>query len=360
MPRRRRDADLIADQPRPGAAASSNASSPPPPPRKRAHCFKTPLALVDAFVHRSYKPRVKHRNHPDPGVGENFHSVPYPLSLMPYSSWHVLHHRRDPSVTAHCFACPACRSRRSFPSPHTQKLFLVAERLSWEDGAVPTAERELNQELTWEVNFQLGIEDPVIEQVPGGNNSRRNQWHPFANEIDCAAAMKLIARADCLTEKSYAMWSKMLDTLYTILPGDDADGPSASESSHSQSLPEPVDKVIDSHLPTPPSSSQPFASQMSQAPYSNEHSLSLHLDHLPPTPASSNRASFASDRALFEAPTKPIARSLPGFYSLLDTIERTSYVGAQYLEAYAEHLRDDLCEDCWWTHNISLNDAVPD
>lgn len=228
---------------------------------------------------------------------------------------------------------------------------------------MPTAERELNQELTWEVNFQLGIEDPVIEdaeQVPGGNNSRRNQWHPFANEIDCAAAMKLIARADCLTEKSYAMWSKMLDTLYTILPGDDADGPSASESSHSQSLPEPVDKVIDSHLPTPPSSSQPFASQMSQAPCSNEHSLSLHLDHLPPTPASSNRASFASDRALFEAPTKPIARSLPGFYSLLDTIERTSYVGAQYLEAYAEHLRDDLCEDCWWTHNISLNDAVPD
>jgi hypothetical protein len=42
-------------------------------------------------------------------------------------------------------------------------------------------------------------------------------------------------------------------------------------------------------------------------------------------------------------------RTLPEFYSLLDKIERTSYVGARYLEAYAEYLQNaDECGECWF------------
>jgi len=42
-------------------------------------------------------------------------------------------------------------------------------------------------------------------------------------------------------------------------------------------------------------------------------------------------------------------RTLPEFYSMLDKIERTSYVGARYLEAYAEYLQNtDSCSNCWF------------
>lgn len=295
-------------------------------------------------MRKSYKPRVSHRNHPNSGVGENFHSVPYPLGLMPYSSWHLLHHRRDSASPQHRFVCPACRKHRLSPSPHRQKLFLVAERLSWEDGTVPTAERELNQELTWEVNFQLGIEAPTLldsEQVAGGGSSELHRWFPFENEADCTAALQLIARADCLTERSYALWVKMLETLYN------GEEHSVSQSAPSQSASKvDMDPSADKHslLPTPPSSSQPVPSQ---SPAASEYSSSSHLYRDPP--------SFGNN----EPNGKPILRSLPEFYALLDTIERTSYVGAQYLEAYAEQLNNDCCEDCWWSRNIATDDPLP-
>jgi hypothetical protein len=36
-------------------------------------------------------------------------------------------------------------------------------------------------------------------------------------------------------------------------------------------------------------------------------------------------------------------------------MERTSYVGTLFLEAYAERLRDDMCKSCWLKHNIRLD-----
>ncbi|KAL1627104.1 hypothetical protein SLS54_002643 [Diplodia seriata] len=238
---------------------------------------------------------------------------------------------------------------------HIQKLFLIAERLSWENGTVPTAERELNQELTWEVNFQLGIEAPTLqdaEEVAGGKNSKLDRWFPFESEADCTAALQLIAKADCLSESSYSLWLKMLEALYTVLPDERQERP-VSQDALPQAAASQVDTAAsaDKHaaslLPTPPSSSQPFASQTSQGPASTEHPLSPYHYRDPP-PVDNCDASTPI--------AKPVYRSLPGFYALLDTIERTSYVGAQYLEAYADQLRHDCCEDCWWTHNIATDD----
>jgi hypothetical protein len=48
-------------------------------------------------------------------------------------------------------------------------------------------------------------------------------------------------------------------------------------------------------------------------------------------------------------------KTLQDFYTLLDRIERTSYVGAVFLEAYAEKLSDDMCKDCWFKHNVKLD-----
>ncbi|OJD31281.1 uncharacterized protein BKCO1_5000014 [Diplodia corticola] len=358
MARRKREADPTIEKSPGDAASSPNASSPPPPPRKRTRRAPSPVACADAYVHKSCTPRVKHRNHPDSGVGENFHSVPYPLGLMPYSSWHLLHHRGDPASPEHRFVCPGCRKDRVRPSPHRRKLFLIAERLSWTDGTVPTAERELNQELTWEVNFQLGIETPTLqdpEQVAGGKNSRLNRWFPFENEVDCTAALQLIAKADCLSERSYSLWSNMLEALYTMLPEERKERP-GSQSAPSKPAASQVDTNTstdtraNSQLPTPPSSSQPVASQASLDPASTDYSSAPHLYRDPP-PVNNNEPTLPI--------AKPLRRSLPEFYALLDAIERTSYVGAQYLEAYAEHLHSDCCEDCWWSHNIATDDDAP-
>ncbi|KAF2137982.1 uncharacterized protein K452DRAFT_311771 [Aplosporella prunicola CBS 121167] len=229
---------------------------------------------------------------------------------MPYSSWHVLHHRASDRRPEHRLKCPLCRRDSAEPTAHRRKLFLVAERLSWEDGLVPRAERELNEELTWEVNYCLGLHEPAIEDpdhVPGGRLSRLNQWHPFADEDDCVATLKLVASADCLTQKSWTVWSNLVGSLRE---SQTADPLSASSKQYTGAY-------KSRYLPTPPSS------------------LRFVLNDSSPPPAS-----------------PPRLRTLQEFYALLDSIERSSFVGAQFLEAYAEQLRDDLCNDCWFKHNI--------
>lgn len=52
-------------------------------------------------------------------------------------------------------------------------------------------------------------------------------------------------------------------------------------------------------------------------------------------------------------------RTLSEFYSMLDKIERTSYVGARYLEAYAEYLQNtDSCSNCWFEKRIMSEEEL--
>jgi hypothetical protein len=52
-------------------------------------------------------------------------------------------------------------------------------------------------------------------------------------------------------------------------------------------------------------------------------------------------------------------RTLPEFYSMLDKIERTSYVGARYLEAYAEYLQNtDSCSNCWFKKRMMAEEEL--
>lgn len=53
---------------------------------------------------------------------------------------------------------------------------------------------------------------------------------------------------------------------------------------------------------------------------------------------------FLKDKTLKPATS---FRTLQDFYSLLDEIERTSYVGSRYLEMYAEYLHKESCNKCW-------------
>ncbi|KAK8223831.1 hypothetical protein HDK90DRAFT_470538 [Phyllosticta capitalensis] len=377
---KRRFDDFASDQ-----DPISNAQATPaqqPAPKKPCH---VPIA---------HKPRVLYANHPESGVGKNFHNVPYPLGLMPYNSWSLLRNPPGSDPSQH-FSCPSCRKSRPSPSAHRRKMFLVAERLSREKGKMPTALLERNQEMTWEVNFQLGIHEPFVEeldQVPGGKYSQENPMYPFEDVEDFFSAMLLITKGEDLTEASYNLWQSMLDILYhdpgldeiqetheddaisekdtmpaprshskpqssyqspypPLSPGQPQEGdandlPTPPSSSHpTEDFPplskKPLEETSETPLPTPPGSSQPISNPPSSAATA------------PSTPARQQLSQDAASHPdMSKAPTRPPRRSLPEFYSLLDAVERTSHIGAQFLEAYATGLRNDACTDCWFKLHV--------
>lgn len=158
------------------------------------------------------RPSIKHARHPDSGIGKNFHSVPYPLSLLPLQSWQGFHQSDVPMVPDGRivqFICSWCRKPRPDLSAYQRKLFLVAERLSWEEGTVSAPERALNEERLWEANAELGIFEPAVEgenQVLGGEKSRANKWHPYKNEHEANVTLQLIEKAEVLSEENWRFW----------------------------------------------------------------------------------------------------------------------------------------------------------
>lgn len=87
---------------------------------------------------KTHEPKKIYTKHPDSGVGESFHSVLYPLVLIPYGSWHVLHYGNG-GTKNYQYICSKCKKKRAKITAHERKLFLVAERLSWHSfrGVVP-------------------------------------------------------------------------------------------------------------------------------------------------------------------------------------------------------------------------------
>jgi hypothetical protein len=108
-----------------------------------------------------------------------------------------------------------------------RKIFLVAERLTWDDAIVSIHDKDKNEQLTWEVNYELGILDPYVEdaeQVPGGKNSQANKWHPYQNEYEMRQALDLIFIAENITPVSWSLWIGMQMNLEKML-GDEEDIP---------------------------------------------------------------------------------------------------------------------------------------
>jgi hypothetical protein len=122
---------------------------------------------------RSGKSRVKYVGHAKSGTGRDFHDMAYPLNLLPKETWRALHSGEPEKAL-----CSYCLRLYKAPS-HQQKLFLVAERLSWPAGSFGMKARGKNEQALWEVNFKLGIEEPVLvasqPTVMGGENSKKNR-----------------------------------------------------------------------------------------------------------------------------------------------------------------------------------------
>lgn len=118
-----------------------------------------------------------------------------------------MHHRPSPSAK-YRFRCPVCRQER-IATAHARKVFLVAERLAWNDAIVSTHDKDLNKELSWAVNYEVGILETSIEdggQLPGGRKSQDNQFYPYQNEHEMRLALKLVFMMDEMTPATWALW----------------------------------------------------------------------------------------------------------------------------------------------------------
>jgi hypothetical protein len=294
-----------------------------------------------------HRPNKCYADHQDSRVGTNFHSVPYPLSMLPYKSWAALHNNSQDDLT-----CASCHK----PQPRSalqRKLFLVAERLSWQNNVVSTAARERNEETLWTVNAELEIYEPAVEDdqiVIGGRQSRDNALFPFQSEEEATAAMRIVAKAEVLGPRSWPVWKRLFDKVSkdTLKQGD-----GSSETPGMTSGGRTVLGAISPNERWMPS---------------NEHKTNVKgkaraviqavdLTSALPTPPSS--AAEPDVHVARPDATEGRVQTLQDFYSLLDKLERTSPMAARFLEAYAERLRDEVCGECWLSHVVLDDQELP-
>ncbi|KAH6865612.1 hypothetical protein BKA58DRAFT_389807 [Alternaria rosae] len=275
--------------------------------------------------------------------------IPYPLPGL------KAHLTQTPSLQYMPFyCCPICRGKREAHA-HVRKLFLVAERLMWEEGLVSMSEKNRNAYFNKQVNDELGVPNPTVscqEYFPGGRHSQTNRHHPYRNEHEMRIAFNHIHTQDNLTEAVWSLWiSSQLDienllaedrAAGTLLPGGNARGwtGSTNMASHDHASAQP-DYL--SGLPTPPISSMEEARRMNS------------IFNSPVPAAQQSQFTVNSANFLSHSDRTVSYRTLQDSYFLLDRIERTSYVAAIFIEAYAERLRLDKCRDCWHKQNVGLD-----
>lgn len=342
------DAILSSQEP---VLAALNSKNPP-----------TPTKFVPSTT---YKPAVLHPPHPLSKVGQSGHWVPYPLGLMPYDSWYKLHHSDGGDIQPKpAPSCPVCGGKREMTA-HMHKLFLVAERLTWGDDLLSVHDKELNANLNLKINNELGIQWPIVNDpvhLPGGKYSKMNKFHPYYNEHEMILALELLSTTESLTEASWSLWLGMQLYAEKTWGACETTGSLSSETIAGKHMRAPGTTSHDcvserprhtSGLLTPPLSSE-------KEPVHEDASLKTSTTTVLPIHAAIS--AMQQSRSTANATTSSSRsnriisyRSLQDFYTLLDQIERTSYVGALFLESYAERLKDDMCKDCWFAHNVRLD-----
>lgn len=286
--------------------------------RRRATCDSEHLTTTPSKRsridrgHAAHFPRPKYKPHVDSGIGKNFHSLRYPLSLLPYRSWAALNNGEVSGGV-----CPQCGKDRD-ATPYQRKLFLVAERLSWGSGTTSRQQKEQNEVALWAVNADLDVFEPAVEDdevIMGGRHSRENKWYPFRDQLEADLALKIVEKANILSEASWKVWK---DVALLRQTGRKPLGELGSSSSQSPRWSSRKNKR--------------------DAGTASDSSMPKTLFSDPPL----------EDVAIMKCSYE----TLSDFYSILDKIEKTSPVAARYLEAYAERLHVDACKSCWFKNTI--------
>ncbi|RMX81503.1 hypothetical protein D0869_06763 [Hortaea werneckii] len=240
---------------------------------------------------------------------KDLHDVAYPLTLLPKATWTALHNNKP-----HGAVCVRCRKPRRI-SAHDRKLFLTAERLSWPRLTFGYKARTGIEEALWPVNFELGVEEPVQfsmqHDIFSAKKSVKNKSYPYSDSFEAEMVMRVVERAEILTEASWELWRHI-----------DQDPMTSSHQSTTKSFTgpsidrQPLREISDNARPQAPPSPPSSATKGSKAPES---------------------ASVSSSSS---------SMSLVEIYSSLDQIERASPMASRFLEAYAEKLHREVCKEC--------------
>jgi hypothetical protein len=106
-----------------------------------------------------------------------------------------------------------------------------------EAGQVSSHDKDLNEELNWKVNYELGTLDPFVEdaeQVQGGKHSKSNKWYPYKNGHEMKLALKFIFMTEDVTKMTWALWIGTQLHFQDMLDGEQDNGlpaiPSRPES----------------------------------------------------------------------------------------------------------------------------------
>ncbi|KAF2749775.1 hypothetical protein M011DRAFT_276334 [Sporormia fimetaria CBS 119925] len=186
-------------------------------------------------------------------------------------------------------------------------------------------------------------------------------------------AMNLIFVSENISQASWSLWlglQRHLQSMFVEAEENLAQSQRRNPVQPDTTDPTPLHRKDPLQLRKPPESVATNRLHDGKAPVV-EIDLTLSDDEAPRKPpatrtsssgfAASHAAAPSTHRSSGKVESEPKPRfeirsykTLPDFYSLLDRIERTSYVGAVFLEAYAEHLHRDECRDCWVKRNIDL------
>ncbi|KAH8636448.1 hypothetical protein IG631_08283 [Alternaria alternata] len=277
---------------------------------------------------------------------------------MPYDSWYKLHHSNGGDIQPKpALSCPTCGGKREMTA-HMHKLFLVAERLTWEDGLLSAHEKELNANLNLKINNELGIQWPIVNDpvhALESNHSKKNKFHPYYNEHEMILALELLSTTESLTEASWSLWLGMQLYAEKTWGAGETTGSLSSETMAGEHMRAPDTTSHDCVSERPRHTSGLLTPPLTSEKQPVRGNASLKTSTTPVLPMQHSHSTTNATTSSSRSNRIVSYRSLQDFYTLLDQIERTSYVGALFLEAYAERLRDDMCKDCWFAHNVRLD-----
>ncbi|KAG0137876.1 hypothetical protein HOY82DRAFT_318670 [Tuber indicum] len=270
-----------------------------PPPKR--HCSPRLKSFTTYYPTKKYSTHVSHSS------SYSTVSYCYPLSLLPLATIRVYQSREFTPLRAPCRKC----ARPTEIGFVLQKIFLTVERLV-SGGAGKLDEKEKNEENHWAVNYEAGILEPALFGG-GGFKSRKlaeNPYFPFEGERGVEELGSFIRGLHGI-----------------VLGGDDDGGGIVKGKGVGARLETPRKLSTVSYRATPPASSPHIFSQTFMSPPPFRH---------PETPAGTPE----------EEGTMPDFNDLKVLFPLLDKLERGSFAAAHMMDAFADVVIGQRCDNC--------------
>lgn len=162
--------------------------------------------------------------------------------------------------------------------------------------------------------------------------------------------MRVVTKPEVLTTRTWDLWRDMINEKTEGEASDTGDRGSGMVDSGRQAL-----TMLNNNSRWLPSTDHTTRVKGKERAIIETLDLTSTSPSSTPPPSANNGHSSSTPAA---QPSR--IQTLHDFYSVLDKVERTSPMGAKFLEAYAERLRDEACKDCWFRHNVLEEDDLED